>query len=86
MSDWQPIETAPKDGTPVWLYPHHVCAVWDNGADNWLVWNVPLEPDFTIQKNWSQKPAMWFEVMVTAFEAETTHWRELPADPEPSNV
>lgn len=23
MSDWQPIETAPRDGTLVWLYEPH---------------------------------------------------------------
>ena len=81
MSDWQPIETAPKDGTPIWIYPHQMCAVWDFGAENWLVWNVPLKADLTIASDWAAKPAMWFEVMATTFGPEPTHWRPLPDPP-----
>jgi hypothetical protein len=28
MSDWQPIETAPRDGTRVLIYPHYRVSHW----------------------------------------------------------
>lgn len=39
MTDWQPIETAPKDGTPilVWIDDHVAEVEWDE--DGWIgVW------------------------------------------------
>ena len=66
MSEWQPIETAPKDGTAFlvcspYRYPHTVaCVVWEPVHQSWACsWdNWPLE----------------------AFVA--THWMPLPSSPQ----
>ena len=68
MSEWQPIESAPKDGTLVLLFvPKGVdapvsigCYDGDSLADSWLV----MEPDFM---------ASW---------CIPTHWQPLPTPPE----
>lgn len=68
MSEWQPIETAPKDGTDVLLFratkyrvlPPTVAGWFDKGViPGWYTYD---EPD-------------------KAFDGEPTHWMPLPAPP-----
>ena len=38
MIDWQPIETAPKDGTEIYLpIPGRVRAFWDDKLQHWVL-------------------------------------------------
>lgn len=66
MSEWQPIETAPKDGTEIIIfgsrvYFHPVMARYEN--DGWWVPDAPLE-------------CPWTELA-----SEPTHWQPLPDPP-----
>lgn len=74
MSEWQPIETAPRDGRRVLLYwdGHVVCGNWDE--DRYAnrprpYWRHDMERIFGIRALRATPP---------------THWRPLPAPPEPS--
>lgn len=37
MIDWQPIATAPKDGTPILVYAHNGCVQWELITPLWIV-------------------------------------------------
>lgn len=79
---WQPIETAPKDGTPILLFGPH--GKWGLGA---LVPQV-----FDQMKFWSGTAAWigsdrWNEgrtsVSIGGYDTEeATHWMPLPSPPE----
>lgn len=79
---WQPIESAPRDGSPVLLLPHMVSASWDFGAENWLVFNIPLNKDQTVYGG-KDAPAMWFEFMADHYDVKPTHWMPADAIPQP---
>lgn len=67
MSDWLPIETAPKDGTTIDLWTKYLQRVadakWMNGR--WVVWGT----------NGFESPD-WEAVF-----PEPTHWMPLPNPP-----
>jgi len=81
MGEWQPIETAPRDGGPIFLWPQGVVASWDFGAENWLVINIFLNEDHTIAADWTKTPALWFELMADIGGVKPTHWMPLPPPP-----
>jgi hypothetical protein len=66
MSDWQPMETAPKDGTDVLL-----AAQWDK-TGRWLQgigrWNNGRYQENAVGWGWT-----WY--------AQPTHWMPLPDPP-----
>lgn len=76
MSEWQPIATAPKDGTRILLYfPHNDVAIggcwmevtdgdWESGYKKWHEWVVDNELFFM-----DDDPAFCYP----------THWVPLPA-------
>ena len=67
MSEWQPIESAPKDGA-------YILAYWHNEFGKWygvLVWS----PDY---EGWAVEPH--FEPI--SEENTITHWMPLPEPPE----
>lgn len=69
MSEWQPISTAPKDGTRVLVYPTLTVAMWRsyrNDGDD-AGWSDGLV------KSWAYEEIT---------ELEPTHWQSLPAPPE----
>ena len=73
-SKWQPIETAPKDGTTVLLYPPS----WTSRTSSTGSWNSDKH---------ARKPApywerddCWNKVMLSR-NSPTTHWMPLPAAP-----
>ena len=71
MSEWQPIETAPKDGTLVLLWPGSrtvnrlltVCSAY---------WHQPANPKVS---------GMWVGQFVTR-GSYITHWMPLPEPPK----
>lgn len=78
---WQPIESAPKDGTRVLLAPHMMTGWWEFGDDEWVVTAIPLEEDRTIANDWTVQPRLFFCLYAKQFGVEPTHWRPLPKPP-----
>jgi len=75
MSEWQPIETAPKDGEPILVWaPNwgahggHVVARWWVRSSGWIV------------DEWDRDPPGY----VDATTLDPAHWMPLPAPPEPN--
>jgi len=67
MSEWQPIETAPKDGTPILLGiagPHY----WPRSA-----WWCLDEERWVVHKG--GRFSAWFDI-------PPTHWMPLPSPPD----
>ena len=88
--DWQPIETAPKDGTWVMLYrPHADFGAWDTIVfarwyeDEWA-WPQevfdPYEPPDLDERD--DRGFFAHECFTDA--SNFTHWMPLPAPPEPA--
>lgn len=77
MSEWQPIETAPKDGTHILLWfnvpasmfeTNVAIGFWSDLADDW----PEVEPWFMLECD---------SAPLTAFGARATHWMPLPEPP-----
>lgn len=68
MSEWQPIETAPKDGTAilVWFEPE----VWDV-----VFWSSQ-------RQQWCQGTGGWGSDRWSDADAEGAHWMPLPDPPQ----
>ena len=72
MSDWQPIGTAPKDGTVVLLSTGHdmaVCRLIESfdGSRRWVVAELGVRNGRT---------------EMIGLDTSATHWMPLPAPPE----
>lgn len=69
--DWQPIETAPKDGTRVLIASGTdvVLAFFDNNAGMWCE---------------NEYDNLWWGPTDTARYDGPTHWMPLPAPPHPN--
>lgn len=63
---WQPIETAPKDGTSILLYTAYGVV---EGFWGWSEWQQTV-----ICSN--------YDMSSTCFECQPTHWMPLPNPPE----
>jgi hypothetical protein len=77
--DWQPIETAPKDGTAVLLYANRfgwadgyaiVCASYH--VNQWRIYGAAGGHPRVGKKNETQ----WLD------EVQPTHWQPLPLPPQ----
>lgn len=84
MTDWQPIETAPKDGTNIIAWVTR--ATWDVGED--VMSMRETRRPFVCAVYWDKRSnfgdGAWrvsedFDLMV---EAEATHWTPLPDPPK----
>jgi hypothetical protein len=67
MSEWQSIDTAPKDGTPVllWTDHEHAIAEW-NGGEWWLI---------------ACQEALFDGDRPATVPCRPTHWMPLPKPP-----
>ena len=78
MSEWQPISTAPKDGTPILVFPgllgHPIVAAWERPAKH---------PPRGRVGNWSDNFGFWRVVLTNkATPYIPTHWMPLPPPPK----
>ena len=71
MTTWQPIETAPKDGTGLLTYPHYIVTHWS--VD---------ECRMSSGAGWAGK---WNEHTDTFAVITPTHWVPLPSPPTKDN-
>jgi hypothetical protein len=73
MSDWQPIESAPKDGTRLLLFGHRGDQI-DIG--DWGGHGRYLRREKTFEKAWGEAGVQYNRV---------THWMPMPNPPEQSS-
>ena len=74
MTEWKPIETAPKDGTKILICVWDIGGYWDMEVSQWLK-NVSYKDEFGKNKKY------------TGFAPDVgiggpTHWMPLPAPPK----
>lgn len=68
--DWQPIETAPKDGEPIQIFVPHgfIGSLWDQRI---------------LQATWYSNHQKWVALgQDTKLEHKPTHWMPLPEPPQ----
>ena len=70
MSDWQLIETAPKDGTHIVLF--------DSNVSQWAFGHFMADVEWA---NKGKKPGEWMAQPSWFPLATPTHWQPLPAPP-----
>ena len=75
MTEWQPIETAPKDGTPILIYGSNgrgvkqmTTALWDRDSEELGKWKLCVADGWECEEFLKREP---------------THWQSLPAPPKP---
>ena len=90
-NQWQPIETAPKDGTRILAYG---LQTWDGSRERGyggrmvqqvVYWRASMYTDEN-GVNWMDGDYQWWEVDTVSMYCETleaTHWMPLPAHPTP---
>lgn len=74
MKEWQPIETAPKDGTELLLYERRERLIDDDF----------IEVDYVFTGWWNKESyinACWECLEYDAFSHNPTHWMPLPKPP-----
>lgn len=84
MSEWQMIETAPRDGTQVLLFPQYCVAHWDFGDESWMLFVLPMS-EFPVSEDMREA---FYCVYPSAVHktAEPTHWMHLPKPPQPTET
>ena len=77
MSEWKPIETAPKNGRLIWLGCGRFMRLgcWINGEEH--------ENFGTIGGGWKDYIAMEGRQTFTGLRFMPTHWMALPSPPDP---
>jgi hypothetical protein len=69
MTEWQPIETAPKDGTAILIWPANASFYGDEATSYVVRWH-----------DWKEA---WIEASGEEYAAfYPTHWMPLPAPPK----
>jgi hypothetical protein len=58
MSDWQTIESAPRDGTPIlsWDGVRRVVIIWSTRDKGWFLDGADDRPDWTGVTHWMPLP------------------------------
>ncbi len=83
MTDWQPIETAPKDGEMIILYPNWRIAWWEFGDEEWMYDAVPFEiknGEHVLSHRPLGEPGPFCCRYANA--VAPTHWMPLPEPPQ----
>ena len=85
---WQPIETAPKDGTEILVYGGEICSELGNSSPNLSVVKVSWEAgsnysededgEYTPKGSWEVVDICYYSITVT----NPTDWMPLPNPPE----
>ena len=75
MSEWQPIETAPKDGTEVLVFCRHGVKIAYWNAEP-TVWDGSNDPCWTVFE-----PEDYFYGFHLVGPSAPTHWMPLPSPP-----
>jgi hypothetical protein len=74
--EWRPIETAPKDGTPVWVTKKY----WtENGK---LQGCVPMVLKWKTVSKWYEGWVLPDDSAIVSQAMDATHWQSLPPPPE----
>lgn len=78
MSEWQPIETAPRDGTPILLSNGRSCVhlAWYRDSDEPYPWFLVDNFDFVTGEDCVDRIEL-----NSAMESWATHWMPIPAAP-----
>lgn len=86
MAEWQPIETAPRDGTPIWVYIKNYgqCEAWfAPGEWSFETSEVPREYSGAAWICVDDQFQMEVEETPHGYEdGPVTHWMPLPEPPE----
>lgn len=86
IEGWQPIATAPKDGTPVLLYEKGLIGLFYWGVDPSMTHNVNGDPmratwnGVIIQSELNRSDVD--EKIIGLHGSDASHWMPLPAGPE----
>jgi Protein of unknown function (DUF551) len=85
---WQPIETAPKDGSDILIYAHGMCIEARYSPGQWSI-ETPISCAEYDGPVWvAFDDAVQFEIEETPhgdFHGRVTHWMPLPTPPENNN-
>lgn len=90
MADWQPIETAPKDGTLVlvWfrgrMYVAEHVGIYHSDNKHWCVREPPTEEAETSRMVSTIDPPTIEGKSIPGIWSGPTHWMPLPAPPSGS--
>lgn len=77
MSEWQPIETAPKDGTPILLYwPHYP------DEEKGVVWLGAWKVNDRLAKGYFSDSCEWDDFEMAEPRYAPSHWQPLPPPPK----
>jgi hypothetical protein len=62
--EWQPIETAPKDGTPIlaWNGRNQITIKWDQVTKEFGHWSLLETGDYAISSQPDDEPTLWKEL------------------------
>ena len=78
MSDWKPIETAPKDGTPILIY-------YESPATSKLQWSLDRRSHRFIRiARWNGR--VWKLDQSGHFRNDVFRWQPLPVPPTPTET
>jgi len=76
MTKWQPIETAPKDGTAILAWPINGNGFYSKDEEDRISYVV----------RWYARNAVWLEASGEEYmQCYPTHWMPLPAPPKMEN-
>ena len=73
--EWQPIETAPKDGTKILAYNYY---------RKYAEWTGKDEYDYWIEIAYWDKDGWWINAFAPPGDKYFTHWMPLPTPPDVS--